>query len=171
MMMDTERPTYQKEVSDFEQAVSNLRGRLLQVACSYLNDEAAAEDAVQDALMRCWIARQRIGNMNALPNVAMRTLKNLCIDYLRNKKDLADCAIEDKAAAADVQLIGQEQQAWMLECLRSLPHSFRAVLQMKGIDALSYQEIATILGTTEATVRAKVAKARQQLWQLYNKKR
>ena len=47
----------------------------------------------------------------------------------------------------------------------------RSVLQMKGSDGLSYQEMATLLGTTEATVRAKVAKARKQLWQIYNRRK
>ena len=42
---------------------------------------------------------------------------------------------------------------------------------MKGIDGLSYQEIAAILGTTEAVVRSKMSKARQKLWTLYRSRK
>ena len=58
-----------------------------------------------------------------------------------------------------------------MTCLKRLPIGARAAIQMKGIDGLSYQEMANTLGTTEATVRAKVAKARHHLWQLSKRRK
>lgn len=159
------------ETTTFEKVVTGIRRRLVQTAIGYLHNADEAEDAVQETLMRCWTVRHRLSNADELPALAMRVVKNLCIDLLRQRTYPAESTGEDETPSAEELLIGKEQQAWMQTCLTRLPAGARAVLQMKGIDGLSYQEIAAILGTTEATVRAKVAKARQKLWEMYNKRR
>ena len=173
--MKTERPTYQKEIADFEKSVGQLRERLLHTAQGYLHNAEQAEDAVQETLMRCWIVRGRLGSIGELPAFAMQALRNLCIDQIRQARNRhftdADDTLCDEAPLADTQVIVREQHEWMMECLRQLPVGARAAIQMKGIDGLSYGEMATILCTTEAAVRAKVAKARKQLWQLYKKRK
>lgn len=161
------------DTTAFEKAVSGIRSQLLRTAIGYLHHAEEAEDAVQEVLMRCWIVRQRLDHLDDLPFFATRILKNLCTDLLRTKKFSVEytCEDEEDAPPADARLIGNEQQAWMNECLKRLPAGARAVLQMKGVDDLTYPEMAAILGTTEATVRAKVAKARQQLWTIYSKRK
>ena len=172
--MKTGHPSYQKEIAEFEQVVGQLRGRLLITARGYLHDASLAEDAVQETLMRCWIVRNRLGSPDELSAFATKTIQNYCIDQLRKGKShsiAADAPAIDESPTADTLLVLKEQHDWMMECLRRLPVGARAAIQMKGIDGLSYGEMATILGTTEAAVRAKVAKARKQLWKLYQRRK
>lgn len=169
--MKTKETTCTHDTADFEKIVQRIRHWLLQTAIGYLHDADEAEDAVQEALMRCWTVRQRLGKMDELPPFAMRVLKNLCTDLLRQRTWPAGTMEEDESPSPEARLINWEQEDWMMECLKRLPTGARAVLQMKGIDGLSYQEMAAILGTTEATVRAKVAKARQKLWEIYHKRK
>ena len=172
--MKTGHPSYQKEIAEFEQIVGQLRGRLLLTARSYLHDASLAEDAVQETLMRCWIVRNRLGSPDELSAFATKTIQNYCIDQLRKGKShsiAADAPAIDESPTADTLLVLKEQHDWMMECLRRLPVGARAAIQMKGIDGLSYGEMATILGTTEAAARAKVAKARKQLWKLYQRRK
>lgn len=172
--METGHPSYQKEIAEFEQVVGQLRGHLLLTARSYLHDASLAEDAVQETLMRCWIVRNRLGSPDELSAFATKTIQNYCIDQLRKGKShsiAADAPAIDESPTADTLLVLKEQHDWMMECLRRLPVGARAAIQMKGIDGLSYGEMATILGTTEAAVRAKVAKARKQLWKLYQRRK
>lgn len=172
--MKTGHPSYQKEIAEFEQVVGQLRGRLLLTARSYLHDASLAEDAVQETLMRCWIVRNRLCSPDELSAFATKTIQNYCIDQLRKGKShsiAADAPAIDESPTADTLLVLKEQHDWMMECLRRLPVGARAAIQMKGIDGLSYGEMATILGTTEAAVRAKVAKARKQLWKLYQRRK
>lgn len=172
----SERSTYKQEVESFERIVKSLRERMQQTAMGYLHDAGEAEDAVQEALMRSWIARKRLKSIDELPAYALRIVKNICIDRLRrqgnSRQTSAECIVaSDEAPTADQKMMLQEQQAKMMKCLMQLPPSLRAVIQMKGIDDLSYQEIAAILGTTEAVVRSKMAKARQKLWEMYRDER
>jgi len=169
--MKTKETTCTHDTADFEKVVQRIRHRLLQTAIGYLHDADEAEDAVQETLIRCWTVRQRLGKMDELPPFAMRVLKNLCTDLLHQRTWPAGTMEEDESPSPEARLINREQQDWMMECLKRLPVGARAVLQMKGIDGLSYQEMAAILGTTEATVRAKVAKARQKLWEIYHKRK
>ena len=170
----SERSTYKQEVESFECIVRGLRERMVTTAMGYLHDAEEAEDAVQEALMRSWITRKRLETIDELPAFAMRTVRNICIDRLRRqvnrKQTSAECIVTpDDAPIADTKMMLQEQQARMMKCLMQLPPSLRAVIQLKGIDDLSYQEIAAILGTTEAVVRSKVSKARQRLWEMYRR--
>ena len=169
--MEGDNATYQEEVIVFERATRTVRGQLLKTANGYLHNAEEAEDAVQETLMRCWVARHRLHHIEEMPAFAMRIVKNLCIEQLRGKKEISDYVTNDHIAPADILMMHREQHEWMMTCLRQLPVGARSVLQMKGIDGLSYQEMATLLGTTEATVRAKVAKARKQLWQIYNRRK
>ena len=166
------RSTYKQEVESFERIVKGLRERMVTTANGYLHDAEDAEDAVQEALMRSWIARKRLRSIDELPAFALRIVRNICIDRLRRQSNRRQTSTEcivtpDDAPIADTKMMLQEQQARMMKCLMQLPPSLRAVIQLKGIDDLSYQEIAAILGTTEAVVRSKVSKARQKLWEMY----
>ena len=172
----TERSSNRQEIESFEHIIKNLRERVKLTAIGYLHETEDAEDVVQEALMRSWIARKRLGSIDELPAFAMRTVKNLCIDRLRRQSNRRQTSTDhldvyDETPTADTKLMLDEQQAWMMKCLMQLPPSLRGVLQMKGIDGLSYQEIATILGTTEAVVRSKMSKARQKLWTLYRSRK
>lgn len=172
----SERSSNRQEVESFEHIVKSLRERIRQEAISYLHEPEEAEDVVQEALMRSWIARKRLGSIDELPAFAMRTVKNLCIDRLRKQSNRRQTStdllvVSDEAPMADTKMMLQEQQAWMMKCMMQLPPSLRGVLQMKGIEGLSYQEIAAILGTTEAVVRSKMSKARQKLWTLYRSRK
>ena len=157
-------------ISERNSGIRAIRRTTARATCTH------AEDAVQETLMRCWIVRDRLGNIGELPAFAQQCVKNHCIDLLRQQKSRGkvvaiDSLAADHAPHAETQLIVREQHEWMMECLRQLPVGARAAIQMKGIDGLSYSEMATILGTTEAAVRSKVAKARKQLWQLYKKRK
>ena len=167
--MKKENTIFIPDAIAFEKAMLRIRERLVLTAVSFLHDADEAEDIVQEALMRCWVARQRFDNSDELLYFAVRIVKNLCIDILRKRKYAVYGICEDEVPSVETNFIEREQQNRMLECMKRLPVGARAILQMKGIDALSYNEIATMLGTTEAAVRAKVAKARQILCSIYNK--
>lgn len=48
------------EKTEFEIAVSMLRGKLVDIARFYLSDEDESEDIVQEAMLKLWLIRDRI---------------------------------------------------------------------------------------------------------------
>ncbi|MBR5608192.1 MAG: sigma-70 family RNA polymerase sigma factor, partial [Bacteroidaceae bacterium] len=48
---------------EFERIVPELRLKMLKVALFYLADDNEAEDIVQDALLKLWMARDKINKL------------------------------------------------------------------------------------------------------------
>ena len=105
----------------FEELVDFYQTSLLRMCYLNLHDLGLAEDAVQETLMRCWVARHRLHHIEEMPAFAMRILKNLCIEQLRGKKEVSDYVTDDHTAPADIIMMHREQHEWMMTCLRQLP--------------------------------------------------
>ena len=106
----SERSSNRQEVESFEHIVKSLRERIRQEAIGYLHEPEEAEDVVQEALMRSWIARKRLGSIDELPAFAMRTVKNLCIDRLRRQSNRRQTStdllvVSDEAPTADTKMM------------------------------------------------------------------
>ena len=172
----------------FAAAASRMRPALLATAMGYLHDAEDADDAVQEALMRCWMVRSRMHDLESdLPPMMQTVVRNVCIDYLRLRKHNisidetsetspdgsivnSQLSVVNSPSSPDRLLMEKEAIERMEHCIKRLPPMRRTVIEMKGIDGLSYEEMADMLGTTEAAVRAKVAKARKQLKEMYYKR-
>lgn len=57
------------EISEFIEYVKRYRPEFVGIAHHYFHDERAAEDAVQDTLIRLWMARKRIEPPNDSANM------------------------------------------------------------------------------------------------------
>lgn len=156
----------------FGRQVKQLRPGLLLAAMRYTADGAEAEDAVQETLLRCWAARSRLDHIDHLPQFAMQTLHNYCIDLVRQKRQSVGPhdANAQSADRPDTAMMMREAEEWMAQCIDRLPAGMRTAIMMKGVDGLTYEQMAACLGTTEAAVRAKVAKARKKLYLLYSQR-
>lgn len=157
------------EKTEFEHNVSSLRHRLLKIGTDYLGNDADAEDLVQEVLIKLWMLRQRIADKRHLQGLAMVVARNSAISVLRSKKQAAVVSIDDRAVSdigqADAQrdMEAREDDEMMRRCIASLPDKQRAILRMRNVEQLSYTDIANILGTTEASVRGLISRARRQL--------
>ena len=80
--MEGDNATYQEEVIVFERATQTVRGHLLKTAINYLHNAEEAEDAVQETLMRCWVARHRLHHIEEMPAFAMRIVKRHDFDEI-----------------------------------------------------------------------------------------
>ena len=73
------------EVEAFAHSVAPLAPRLKRVAYSILDDEEAAADVSQEALMRLWINRERLGGYDSIEAVAVTTARRIALDMLRKE--------------------------------------------------------------------------------------
>lgn len=71
----------------FAAVATRMRPALLATAMGYLHDADDADDAVQEALMRCWMTRSRMHDLTSdLPPMMQTVVRNVCIDHLRLRK-------------------------------------------------------------------------------------
>lgn len=145
---------------------------LYRVALTLTGQPADAEDLVQDTLVRAYRALDRFDG--AYPRAWLLTiLRNTHVNRNRRRRPMllpdgetATATLEVKAPAvpsSEELVIGKQFQAVVLDALRALPQTHRAVLALVDIDGLSYQEAADVLGIPRGTVMSRLHRARRRV--------
>ena len=139
---------------------------LRRYAWALLRDHEAADDLVQDCLERAvarWRLRRSDGDLKAW---LFAIQHNLFIDGLRRKRrELLRVDVEDLSVIPEPG-IEQDSRAAMrdiLACLDALPAEQRAVILLVGVEDLSYEEAARVLGVPIGTVMSRLSRGREKL--------
>ena len=139
---------------------------LYRIAFHILEDEAEAEDAVQETFLKLWEMRERLDIVESAKAYSIRILKNECLDRLRKaKKSVKEpqCTTRETAAPADEQIDAKRRLEKVLGAIKSLPDSQRQVLLLRTVDGLSYEEISRRMGMSQLSLRVLLARARKNL--------
>ncbi|MBQ9450589.1 MAG: sigma-70 family RNA polymerase sigma factor [Bacteroidales bacterium] len=150
----------------FQQEYLALADSLWQVAWYILEDAAEAEDAVQELFLRLWRGKDALDGIRSPKGYAIRVLRNLCLDRIRQSRkmlpaeDLPEAA---QPARQDDAVDERERLAKVLDAIKSLPERQREVLTLRTLDGLSYEEIAEQTGINYLTLRVLLSQARNKL--------
>ncbi|MCR5840984.1 MAG: sigma-70 family RNA polymerase sigma factor [Bacteroidales bacterium] len=150
----------------FQQEYLALADSLWQVAWYILEDAAEAEDAVQELFLRLWRGKDALDGIRSPKGYAIRVLRNLCLDRIRQSRkmlpaeDLPEAA---QPARQDDAVDERERLAKVLDAIKSLPERQREVLTLRTLDGLSYEEIAKQTGINYLTLRVLLSQARNKL--------
>lgn len=154
------------EIQEFVNGAERLRDGLLKQAMHYLGNGSDAEDAVQETLLKLWIARERIDDDTKMLHMASVVCRNVSLNMLRDARQNVRVETLDNMANADSpqrQLEIHENQLIVKQSIRLLSDKYRAIIRMRNVENMPYADIARILGTTESSVRGMISKARMEL--------
>lgn len=154
------------EIQEFIQGVSELRDGMLRIANHYLNSRDDAEDAVQDSLLKLWMARDRIADRQKMRNMAAVICRNVSLNMLRDNRP--SIPLDEVPSIAlpcypHERLEEHESHQKLMQCICQLNDRQRAIIWMRNVEELTYADIACIMGTTESSVRGMMSKARKLL--------
>ncbi len=152
--------------NDFQKQIWPLRDQLFRFACRLLGDEAEAADTVQETLIKVWDKRRDLGAIENKEAWCLRLVRNASIDRMRSGyrkrrtdlKAVADLGAKQQTPSQQLQAKDTLQQVRML--MSGLPENQRAVMQLRDIEGLSYQEIADVLDMSMAQVKTNLHRAR-----------
>jgi RNA polymerase sigma-70 factor (ECF subfamily) len=137
--------------------------RLRRYARALTGDPARADDLVQDTLERA-LGRFflfRPGNLRAWLFSIMHNL------FINQAKARRDGAWEDEAVLAELPARATQDDALevrdLARCLQALPPEQREVLLLVGLEEMSYEEAARVLGVPLGTVMSRLFRARERL--------
>nr|WP_055505899.1 SigE family RNA polymerase sigma factor [Nonomuraea pusilla] len=151
-----------RDRADFERYVEHRSARLLRTAYLLCRDWATAEDLVQDALARAWLAWRRVG---ADPDpYVYRILANTHASWWRRRwrGELATAEVPDGADPRDAAAALGIRDA-LRTALAALPRRQRAVIVLRYFEDMPDEVIAGILGCSAATVRSQASRALARL--------
>lgn len=154
--------------SQFNNDIAKIRPILLHFAASFtINGAATAEDMVQEATLKVWRSVLDGGVVRNLEALTIYALKNVCIDYLRLRKNNCNGleSVREQSAESNPhrQLELKGEFAVLKEIISTLPLDQQMSIRLKDIMGYQTDEIAEILGTTEVNVRTMLSRGRKTI--------
>lgn len=150
----------------FHRDYLSLTETLYRVAFYLLESRTEAEDAVQELFLKLWEMRDRLDAIQSPKAYSIRLLKNLCLNRIRQARQLSFAAELPEAEAGrpqDEALDARKRLDKVLEGIKALPERQREILILRSIEGRSYAEIARQTGMSQATLRVLLARARKTL--------
>lgn len=142
----------------FDDLATAAYHRLYAVARRILRDGYAAEDAVQDALVRAWRDLRGLRDRERFDGWLHRLLVHACADHARRSRrhrlEVSVDTIDRPNPADDVARVGDRDEIERAFLQLSVEH--RAVLVLTHYVGLPAPEIATMLGIPVGTVYSRI---------------
>ena len=163
------------DVEAFGVLVQRYEHRVLRVVRRFVSDQDTAEDLTQDAFVKAFERLDQFDASRRFGPWLFRIAVNGTLDHLRKRKRRGwlgffgetrtpyDPGGEDPRDAADTA-------AEVRAVVERLPEKYRSVLVLRDLENFSTSEIAAILGRKEATIRWRLAEARQRFHELWTKR-
>jgi RNA polymerase sigma-70 factor, ECF subfamily len=151
----------------FGELVTKYRSKLFTMAYAMVGNENDAWDLAQEGFLRAWQSIHRFEGRSSFYTWLHRITMNLAIDLLRrqsrrNEVELND-AIPSFFSCPGINYERAEIRQRVYAALAQLSPEHRAVIVLKHIEDLQYQEIAEILNLSIGTVMSRLFYGRKKL--------
>ena len=159
----------------------DFRRIAMEEAEKHLQDCEDIEDMAQEVLLKMWERCDELkDNVPMLRTYVQTMTHNLCIDRLRQGQRHPMLRIEpgtdDESSGMSIQVHTDdtpqrrievsEAQTLYQKALDQLPYTWRMILRMRLEEDIPFKDIASVIGTTESSVRGMLCKARMRLLNL-----
>jgi RNA polymerase sigma-70 factor, ECF subfamily len=145
--------------ADFRQFVAARSASLQRTAYLLVGDWAHAEDVLQTALTKTYLAWKRLGEIEAVEAYARRVLVTTATSWWRRRwHGERPTEIMPERAAPD-RIDEQLERQAMWRHVQALPTRQRAVLVLRFYEDLTEAETARVLGVAIGTVKSQSARA------------
>jgi RNA polymerase sigma-70 factor (ECF subfamily) len=164
----------------FRKLVERYQRRVVQLALGMTKDQDEAMDIAQETFVKVHRYLPSFKGDSSFFTWTYRIAMNLCLDAQRRKGrvervDLADGDDAEIEAAMDppsAALIGPQRQtlnaelrAKIEEALAGLSENHRAILILRELEGLSYEELSKVLAIRKGTVMSRLFHARLKMQQ------
>jgi len=162
----------------FREVVERYERYLLTIAFRMVGSQEDARDLTQDAFLKAFRSLDRFRGECSLLTWLRKIVVNLCLNHRASSHQRmvhlrAEARDEESPEPLDLlasDLPTPEERAARREELRlveralgMLSPEFRAVLVLREVQGLAYDEIAGILDIQEGTVKSRLSRARQEM--------
>lgn len=162
----------------FAKLVERYQDRIYGFCARMLSDRAEAEDIAQDVFLTLYKNAGEFRGESAFSTWLFRIAKNQTLNrikYLERRGRSARRAdaegadariarlVDPDAARADDAIADRQQARLVQEAIGELAEEHRAVVVLRDLEDLSYEEISEITGLPLGTVKSRIHRARSAL--------
>ncbi len=173
LLIRTELPAAARGDRDaYGRIVAACQNAVTAVALAITRDVPTSEDIAQDAFLAAWQNLKRLQNPSSFLPWLRQITRNLARDRLRANRhrpldgegaEIAISLAADPSPTPAQQLVEDEREQAAVELIAALPEDSREVLLLYYREGQSSQQVATLLGLSDAAVRKRLSRARQGL--------
>lgn len=160
----------------FQELVERHQRRAFSIALGLVRDEQDASEIVQEAFLRVYRGLDAFNGAASFFTWLYRIVKNLSIDLMRRpawQRELSDELAGDQSDALFLARIAdanpedtlrrRELAAAVGKAIDALPPYHRAVILMREVEGMSYEEMAAAAGVSKGTIMSRLFHARKKL--------
>lgn len=162
----------------FELLVSKYQRKLARLLTRFIRDPAEVEDVAQEAFIKAYRALPSFRGDSAfytwLYRIGINTAKNHLVSIGRRAPTTTEFDSEEAEGFVDGEqlrdintpenvMMSKEIANAVNATIESLPEELRTAIQLREIEGLSYEEIATIMNCPIGTVRSRIFRAREAI--------
>ena len=156
------------DAAAFERLVAIHADAVYRVAAGYVGPDEA-EDAAQETFVRVHQGLRGFAGESSLRTWVLRIAANVALTRLEKRRRTRARPIDEAGEpaargrepgeAAEVE----EQRAAVRRAVAELPEKERAVAVLRGMEGLSFEEVARVLGIKRPTAESRMARAKERL--------
>lgn len=160
----------------FNLLVQKYQYRVKHLVSRFVKDAIEQEDIVQESFIKAYRAIGRFRGDSAfytwLYRIAVNTSKNYLVASGRRPPN-QDVDIDDTHSRGADRLVEENSPEMILEndelvdtvkkAIGSLPDELKEAIQLRELDGLSYEDIASIMNCPIGTVRSRIFRAREAI--------
>ena len=150
--------------------VAACQNTVTAVALAITRDVATSEDIAQEAFLNAWQHLERLHSPDSFLPWLRQITRNLARDHLRAHRnqpldgpnaELVMAMAADPGPQPMQQVLADERESAAFELISSLPDDSREALLLFYREGQSSQQVAALLGISDAAARKRLSRARQ----------
>ncbi len=150
--------------------VAACQNTVTAVALAITRDVATSEDIAQEAFLNAWQHLERLNSPDSFLPWLRQITRNLARDHLRTHRnqpldgpnaELIMAMAADPGPQPMQQVLEDERESAAFELISSLPDDSREALLLFYREGQSSQQVAALLGISDAAARKRLSRARQ----------
>lgn len=159
----------------FKQRFMPLHPKLYRIAFALIGNAQDAEDILQEAYCKLWDKRHELTLIRNYEAFSVTLTKNMCLDYLRSathkmgQESISDTEPEISELSPEERLIEQDRVRVVNKLISELPENQRQILQLRGIDGCTAEEVEQITGLSAINIRVLLSRARKTVREKFDK--
>ena len=170
------------DIAAFETLIAQYEKLIYNIAWRIMGNAEDAKDIAQEAIIKIYRNLAACKSLDLFKAWAAKITHNTCMDELRRRKNKAtdsyDAMLEEGRADADIRrgelgspasdnpeaaLMRKELQGIIADGLNQLSDEHRALLVLRDVQGISYEENADITNLPLGTVKSRISRGRNNL--------
>lgn len=161
------RLAQQGDAEAFGQLVIQHQRAVFNIAYRMVGNRQEAEDVAQESFVKTYQALDRFDRDRPFAPWLYRITTNTALNWIKRRRPEVELEEETLRVTAtpgpEAQTIAAESSERLRAAIATLPPDYRAAIELRHFQGLSYQEMSTVLGVPLSDVKSWLFRARRRL--------